>query len=28
LPYLHFDDVPEGQRASDFWDAVREWGQK
>ena len=25
LPYLHFDDVPEGQRASDFWDAVREW---
>ena len=28
LPYLHFDDVPEGQRVSDFWDAVREWGQK
>ena len=28
LPYLYFDDVPEGQRASDFWDAVREWGQK
>jgi len=28
LPFLNFDDVPEGQRASDFWDAVREWGQK